>query len=68
MILSVENNVNDGDAGNRKFFQIKISGHFFLARLAFVSVTYCAAGGPVPGIGSQQESRHKLMFLSLVPN
>ena len=27
------------------FFQIKISGHFFLTRLAFVSVTYCAAGG-----------------------
>ena len=45
MILSVENNVNDGDTGNRKFFQIKISGHFFLARFAFVSVTYCAAGG-----------------------
>ena len=74
MILSdLENNVNKGDTENRKFFRgHKISEHFFLAQFAFVSVTYCAAGSgpgwPVPEIGSQQESCHKLMFLSLVPN
>ena len=38
----MENDVNKGDTGNRKFFprSSKISEQF-----AFVSVTYCAAGG-----------------------